>query len=769
MKRSSLLLLTLLTGVSTGVFADKIQRIEIQGNTRTEQSTISNYLKLKIGDEFTKAKEIASIKSLYNAGRFENIALDFGSGTLRVRVQESPLVSKITFTGNSRVKTSQLQEHTLTFAGDSLDKLKIEKDIKTIIEYYKRSGRYLVQVESEIKNLENGRVAVIFKIKEGPKAYIKRINFVGNNSISSSDLKSYLMTKEYSLLSIFSSGDTYDPERLEHDKEILKRYYHSLGYADFNVISANAELSKTKDYFTVTYSVNEGAKYKIDDCIIDNKVPDLKVDELSKFITVKTGEHYNLNVIESISDKMYNYLSNQGYPDAEVTPEVKKDFTTKKVSVSFTIEKAHRLFVDKIIISGNSKTKDNIIRRQMRIGEGDIFNNSLVTKSERRIRNLDFFEKVHVYPVQSDKPGKANIIANVEEKSTSNIGFEVGYETSEGPFASITFIERNFVGTGKRIHSHIRKADKKISYAVGITEPYLFDKDLSLSFDISKYHSSKGIMDVGSPYDTNSLTGRIGLDYAISDDLSHGVYYALKSDELKALKNTDIDTSSSKAILAEEGEYLTSAVGHRLTYDRTNNRYNPKHGYILSATQEVAGLAGDISYVKHDLSAKFFKSIMEDEVTFRLSFGIGDIRAYGDNGYVRIHDRFSLGGYSLRGFDFGGIGPRDKSTKEGLNGKHYYTARAEIAFPVGLPKDYNFTGAIFLDVGGLWGFDIKNPKDIAKDDIFETSSPRLSIGVSAVWITKFAPLKFDYGIPIILDEKYDKKRTGILFGMSTQF
>jgi len=732
-----------------------INKITIQGNNRVEVSTVENYLGFKVGDEYSLIRENESVRQLYATSLFEKIDIKFLNGNLIVNITETSFVSKVDFKGNSKVKSAMLSKELLTRSGESLSVANIQIDVEKIREIYKRSGRFSVIVYPKVEKQENNRVKVIFEISEGPKTGVKRIYFTGNDNYRESELRSIVLTKESKWFRFLDTNDTYDPDRIEYDKTLLKDFYQSIGFADFRVISATAELNATKEYFTVTYSLEEGDKYNLGNITIDNKLPNIDIKEIEKLINVKSGQVFNMKSLEKTSEKIADYFASRGYPQVNVYPDLSnKDLATHLINVKIVIEKADRIYIGKINIEGNLKTEDKVIRREFKIAEGDIFNRSYIERGEHNLRNLDYFEKISTKIAPTNKRDKYDINLEVQEKSTSSIGFDIGYNTAGGVFGRLSFMERNLLGTGKFLNAGVQGGKKNTNYYLGVTEPHFLDKDLSLSGNVFKNHSGRsgGFGETEQNYTLKSLGLKTSLGYDITEDVSHEIDHTIKRDNLNAPL-----ASSSRFISEQRGKFITSAIGHTITYDQTDSRIIPKNGYIVSGSQEYAGVGGDNKYIKHELDGKYFKSFINNKLTLKLAGSAGHIM--GTSGKtVRISDKFNLGDYTLRGFSSGGVGPRDKNTKEGLGGEKYYSLSTELNFPLGMPEEFNFSGVLFTDVGSLWGVKLNNKSQYRKEEFYNDKSLRASVGFGFIWITRFAPIRIDWGFPI-KKKPYDDKQT----------
>jgi outer membrane protein insertion porin family len=746
-----LLFFTLVLAFSNLIVAEEIQKINIVGNQRVEESTIIDYLGLKKGDDFSEFTRSDSVKNLYASDLFEDISLKFNNGILDVIVKETPFISKVEFKGNSKVKTDLLTREIYTSAGESLKKAKLLSDINKIKEIYKRSGRFSAKVKSQIENQENNRVKVTFQIEEGPKTGVKRIFFVGNKNYRDSELRSVIMTKESKWFRFLETNDTFDPDRIDFDKHLLTQFYNSLGFADFRIISVTADLMQTKEEFVITYSIDEGERYNFGKISLTNKLPDIRDSEILKFINNKLKGVYNRNAVENITKEISNYLAKKGYPQVNVSFDVNTQREVKVVDVVIIVDYAEKVFINKINIEGNLKTEDHVIRRQLDIAEGDIFNREKIQKGERNIRNLDYFGKLEIDISPTSKRDRYDIDINVEEKSTAHIGFDLGYSTAGGPFGKISFLERNLIGTGKYFNAGVQAGKKSIYYYVGVTDPNFLGRDLSLGGNIYRSHNGAGSgFSSGEHNYSLKSTGATGnLGYNISDDLFHSIEYSIKSDELNSQNE-----SKSAFIQEQQGKFITSSISHDLTYNRADSTVFPKNGYLISGNQEFAGLGGNVKYLKHEGKFKAFQSFIDNKYTIKFSTAAGIINGI-QGKKVRISDRFNLGDHSLRGFAHGGVGPRDVETQEGLGGQKYYTISGELNFPIGLPEEFNVIGALFIDAGSLWDVDSKasSPRGF-----HNKKSLRASVGFGALWITRIAPIRIDWGFPI-KKEKFDEKQT----------
>lgn len=763
-----LLATTMLFGVSAFANEEVVRKIVIHGNKRVESGTVFNYLNIKPGDKFDHHKKISAIQALYSSKLFSDVNLKLHNGELVVTVTDAPLITKVEFSGNNRVKKSELTKVITIHRGASFDPAVLKQDIDRIKETYVSSGRYNVKVDARVEHLDNNRVKVTFQIAEGPKTTIKNIYFAGNTYYSASELKSIISTKESAWYRFGNNGENYNPERLEYDKELLVKFYQSVGFADCKVTSAYAELSPKKDHFSVTYVIDEGRKYNIGKVDFANEIKELNNKDIAKLITIKTGKTFDLLAIEEVAEKISKLAARYGYTTIKAYPELKQNPDTQTVDVHFVVQKADRVFVNKINITGNVKTEESVIRRELHLAEGDLLNMDLLEKSDRNVRDLDYFETVKVDASPTENAGKYDVNVDIQEKSTASVGFDLGYSTMDKMFGQISFLEKNLLGTGKILSAKVRKGSKKFSYDTTVIDPHFMDLDLSAGVSLFKINSGRG----GSwgegdlPYSQKAIGARTFIEYELATDLDHEIGYNIKKAKF-AHKAGNVAKASSLALFEALGKNTTSSIDHTLTYYQIDSRIVPKNGYILSASQEYAGVGGDDFFIRHDASAKLYQSFNRNQYTLSFVLKGGDIR--GTRGKrVKMNDRFNLGDFSLRGFEYAGVGPRDLTSNTVLGGKHYYTLQTEFSVPLLTEmRESSLNGIVFADVGNVWGTDIPAGYDRSRMKIVDSHLPRASTGVGILWLTRIAPIRLDYAIPLKKRHYDDTQRW--FFRMSTSF
>ena len=720
--------------------AAAVKDIQINGLERVEPETVSAYLEIEPGQNISQLDIDTALKRLYETGLFSDVSLDMlGNGTLSVKVSENPIVNKRYFEGNNDIDDNVLERELQLNAGSIYSVAKVQQDAQRIAEVYKRAGRYASVVEPKIIKRDHNRVDLVYEIQEGPKASIDKISFVGNKHFSDSELQSEIMSKESRWYRIFSSSENYDPEKTNYDKELLRRFYAKHGYADFRVSTAVAELSTDKKSFVLTYVIDEGPRYKVSDINIVSGLQGVNVETLYPEVLIEKGDWYNADKIEKSVYEITEKLGQQGIAFVDVNSVLNKNTQTGDVEVTFDITEGQRLFIDKINITGNTRTEDRVIRREFRVDEGDAFNASKIKASRRNIEALDYFSKVDIQTEPTDDMNKTNLNVNVEEKSTGAFNVGVGYSTVNGALARVGIAENNFQGKGQKLSADMAISQRTSEYELSFTEPYFMDRPLSAGIDL--FRTETDYQDEGS-YDSEMTGGRLRLGWKYTDDLAQYVRYTLSEDKIK-----NVARDASRYIKAEEGSYTNSAIGQTLVYDKRDSKINPREGYYLSFGNDVAGLGGDEKYVKFDAKAYKYYTI-SDDYTFKFFVNGGYIDGYGGKD-VRLAHRYYLGGSTMRGFKYAGIGARDKYTKDALGGNWMVYTGAEFQFPVGL-DEVGIRGRTFIDAGALG-----KPDNIDTKYVEYSDKIRASAGFGFQWLSPMGQIDIDIAFPIA-KEDYDE-------------
>ena len=750
MKKTNFLLLLTTCGVlSLEASAFDLKKIDVNGLKRVEKETVEAYLGLKVGEDVSQDELDDSFKNLYATGLFSDIKMDTAkNGVLKIEVKENPLIGERAFDGNKKINDKVLSAEVASKPNTIYNKSKVLQDVQRIMAVYKKAGRYGVSVEPKVIERDENRVDLIFEINEGNKAKIDKVNFFGNKHYSAADLKGEIMSRESRWYRFFSSADNYDPEKMNYDKELLRRFYNERGYADFDVTSAVAELAPNNKSFILNFTVDEGPRYKIGEISIDSEIKDVNIKKLYKKVDFEKGDWYNSKDVENSISQMTEQLGKKGFVFAEVVPSFERH-EDGVIDVAFHITQGERIFVNRINITGNTRTLDEVIRREVRLDEGDAFNVSKIRDSRRNIENLNFFSKVDINSVPLDE-SKADLDINVEEKSTGYFNVGIGYSTTNGALVQAGITETNFQGKGQEISLDGSVSQRTKDYSLSFTEPYFLGRRLSAGADL--FYSDEDYQDESS-YDTSSigLRGRLGWNY--TDNLYHNLRYTIRNDEIKNVKD-----NASYYVKKEEGKTTGSIVGQTISYDRRDNAYRTREGYFLSFGHDIAGLGGDEKFFKFDVKAYQYYTLA-DYWTFKFHVNGGYIVGYGGKD-VRLSNRYYLGGNNLRGFEYAGVGARDKKTGDALGGNWTLYGGSELSFPIGL-DELGVRGRTFFDIGMLG-----RPDDINKKDVDYSSKPRASVGFGFEWTSPMGRIDLDFGFPVMKEDYDEREVFRINFGTS---
>lgn len=719
---------------------ERITEITVSGNQRIENETILSYMRLDKGDVISDKTMNRALKNLFNTGLFADVNLEKDGTVLKVAVKENPIVNQLFFDGNKRMQDEQLIDEVQLKPRVIYTKSKAQKDVERLVSLYQRSGRFGVTIEPKIIEREQNRVDVIYEIDEGPTTYVRKIIFVGNKAFSDSTLQDNIMTKEDRWYRFLSTTNTYDPDRMAYDKELLRRFYLSKGYIDVEIETAVAELTPDKEAFFITFTLKEGKRYKIGKVSMKTTLEGLDTEALQKDFPIVTGDWYNADKVEDVIQNITDAVGNLGHAFVDVTPNIKPVEGTNIVDIVFDIKEGARVFINQININGNVRTRDDVIRREFRVVEGDAFNSAKLRRSKQRIENLDFFSRVELdtKPV-AGSPDKTDVDVTVEEKSTGSLTLGVGWSTYDGALIQTGISERNFLGRGQYLGFNVALAQKRTEYDISFTEPYFLGRDLAAGVDL--FNMTHDLQDTSS-YDQSSLGGALRLSWSYNEELRQSVKYTLREDEI-----SDVDPDASLYIKEQEGKALLSMVSQSISYDRRNSTIRPSDGYVLTLSNDIAGLGGDDRFLRTDVyAAKYFP--LADEWTLAFKGHAGYILGFGQD--VRINQRYFLGGNDLRGFEQGGATGRDRASQDALGGDWVLTGTAELIFPLGLPQEMGVRGRLFTDVGATG-----EPPDTGKYTIDYSSKPRASVGFGISWDSPMGTINIDIAYAV-LKEDYDK-------------
>lgn len=743
MKKILALLLASSMLSSAALAQEVLKKVHISGTRRIEDATVMNYLRLNEGDEISSDALDEATKTLFATGLFSDVQISMKNGVAQIQVVENPIVHDVYFEGNDQLADDVLLSEVMLKPRTIYTKSKLQNDAARLLDVYKRSGRFGATVEPKIIQQDQNRVDVVFEIKEGDETVIRKINFIGNTQFSNDELKDVLITKEKAWYRFFSSTDTYDPDRLNYDKEMLRRFYLQQGFVDFEVSSMVSELTPDEKGFIITMVVNEGPRYTFEQPEIKVSLPEYQQDDsLNKLVAFKGKERFDSSAIETTISNLVDAFSNKGYAFVDVEPRFQKNADKRTVKITFEVNEGEKVYVDRIDITGNSRTLDKVVRREMKIKEGDAFNASKLRQSKTNIEDLGYFDKVNVSTNPSlSQPGKMDIAIDVNEKSTGAFNVGIGYSSYDGLLFDIGIQERNILGTGNIVGINAMVSQEEQQYMVGLTNPYFLDRKLLAGIDL--FHTTRDYEDTSS-YKASTTGGAVRMGWNYTDRLSQVVRYTLKQDDVK-----DVSENASIYIKEQQGKNMVSMIGQDLTYDKRDSRLNPTMGYYLNFGADYAGIGGDTDFFRINATAIQYFPVMDDVV---LSLRADGGRIWGIGQDIRINNRYFLGDASLRGFEYGGVGARDKKTGDFLGGDWYVTASAEVTFPIGLPKEMGVKGKLFTDAGFIGA-----PDDVNRDDIYYNDSLRWAVGTGLVWQSPMGTIGVDFAVPV-MKENYDKTK-----------
>ncbi|WP_431203494.1 outer membrane protein assembly factor BamA [Bradyrhizobium betae] len=737
--------------VSSSALAQTVQSISVEGNRRVEVETIRSYFKPGPGGRLDQGAVDDGLKALIETGLFQDVQINRGAGgQIIVSVVENPVIGRVAFEGNKKIKDEQLTTEVQSKARGTFSRAMVQSDTLRIAEIYRRSGRYDVRVTPEVIEQPNNRVDLIFTVEEGSKTGVKSIEFVGNNAFSSYRLRDIIKTHESNLLSFLASNDIYDPDRVEADRDLIRRFYLKNGFADVQVVAALTEYDPEKKGFNVTFKIEEGSQYRVGTVDFRSSIPNFDPTSMRAYSRVNVGALYNVESVEKSVEEMQIEASRRGFAFAVVRPGGDRNFEAHTVSVVFNIDEGPRTYIERINIRGNTRTRDYVIRREFDISEGDAYNRALVDRAERRLKNLDYFKTVKITTEPGSSSDRVVLVVDLEEKSTGDFSVSGGYSTTDGALAEVSVSERNLLGRGLFAKASVTYGQYARGYSLSFVEPYLLDYRVALGLDL---YQRQQLSNSYISYGTKTLGFSPRLGFSLREDLALQLRYSIYQQEIQlpsylancnnnqfladgvtpnpafnpspAFSNaTGIplnagtnglgcysDGEASLPVRKElaNGKTLTSALGYTLTYNTLDNNKNPTDGLLVDFRQDFAGVGGDVSYLKSVVDAKYYAPLVSDIVGLVRVQG-GMLNKIGSQD-LRMLDHFQMGPNLVRGFAPNGIGPRDLNpygTQDALGGTKYWGASLELQMPFWfLPKEVGLKGAVYADAGGL--FDYQGP------------------------------------------------------------
>ncbi|MDX2306831.1 MAG: outer membrane protein assembly factor BamA [Hyphomicrobium sp.] len=762
-----------------------VRDIQVEGNRRVEADTVRSYLQFSVGDSYDAGKADASLKALFGTGLFADVSIDLAGSTVLVTVVENPVINQVVFEGNSEVDTDTLRNEVQLKPRSVYTRARVQADVQRILDVYSRQGRFAAAVEPKIIELENSRVNLVFEITEGGATKVKGINFVGNYAFNDDQLRDIISTTQAGWFDFLKGTSIYDPDRMNLDRELLRQYYLKNGYADARVVSADAELDPDGSGFVITFAIEEGERYAFGGVQIENGLAGLDPNALNGNILTYQGDIYNAADVDKSVERLTLATAEQGYPFARVRPRATPDIASRTIAVAYVIDEGPRIYIERINIIGNDRTKDFVIRREFRLAEGDAYNPLLVDRAKKRLNALGIFKTADVKRRPGSAQDRVILDVELEEQSTGELSFGAGYSTSEGVIGDIAITERNLFGNGQFLRLKFAGSLERAQVDLSFTEPRFLDRNISAGFDL--FHKEIDQSD-DSGFSSRKTGATVRVGFPLSENLWLQTGYTLSRDQIfdvgrdasLAVKdacgdenlfdplNTDGDPTTNARTNCSDDAYWTSSVGTTLTYDKRNHPRNPTSGYYLQLSSDFAGLGGDVQYVRVQGEGRAYYPIT-DKITFVSRAVAGHIEGWGDND-IRLLDLYFRGGETVRGFERAGYGPRDLETRDALGGTTFWAATAEVRFPIPfVPEDLGISGAVFADAGSLFGVTdrVQSLEDGGAISLADDETIRAAVGASLMWNSPVGPLRFDYAEPMS-SESYDKEQK-FRFGASTKF
>jgi outer membrane protein insertion porin family len=774
-----------------------IERIQVVGNRRVDSETVLAYLSLRPGDGFDPVLVDQSLKTLFATNFFADVRFEQRGGDLIVRVIENPTVNQVVFEGNSAVKTDKLDEEVQIEPRSWYTQARAQADRRRILQIYRASGRFAAEVTPMVRELEQNRVDVIFEIDEGPQTGVGRINFQGNSTFPDGQLKEVIATEESSLFRFWSNRDNFEAEKLDYDREQLRKFYLNQGFYDFRVTSAVAELAPDQSEFFLTYTVDEGVRYTFGDISVNTSLSKLNPEVLRAFLAMQNGDRYRRDQVDEAVEALTFAAGAAGYAFVEIRPRQVADPETRKVNIVFEVNEGPRVYIDRIDIVGNTATLDRVIRRELRLAEGDAFNRVLLDRSRNRVRALGFFADVEITEKPTALPDRTVVEVRVEEQATGELQFGLGYSNADAYQFDVSITERNLRGRGQFLRFRVNTSSRTNNVDIRFTEPRLFNRNLAASFELFSVGQDY-LQEAAYESQSTGLTLRTG--FPLGEYLSFGGRYVFRNDAVTSSLNGCADQSGvpianpldPRCRVKEDFTY--SQLGYSLNWDRTNDPIRPTDGYSMSLSQDVAGIGAGVQFHRSELFVNYYYQVFPGWVASS-AVTAGYIGGYGGDS-IRINDRFFKGGQTFRGFEIAGIGPAQLvgnyavvgtgtggtpiysttdftyGRRDALGGNAYVISSLEMTVPTPLPESTGVRASLFVDVGTLGGLDANqiNNLELGNGQFIRTVSEhslRASAGLSVDWRSPFGPVRLDFAYPIQFED-YDK-RESFRFSTSRQF
>ena len=735
----------------------RLSSVAIEGNQRIEPRTILNFARIPRGETISAAELNDAYQRLQGSGLFEEVTITPRGGRLVIAVKEYPTINVVNFEGNRLLKSEDLARGIESRSRRVFSPATVEADAAAIAEAYAQQGRLAARVEPRVIRRSDNRVDVVFEIAEGRVTEVERLSFVGNRAFTDRRLRQVLETKQAGFLRQLIRRDTYDAERIEVDKQLLRDFYQSRGYIDVQVVDATAELARERDGFFVTFTVREGLPYAFGATRVVSEIEGVDAAAYEPLLRLRPGSTYTPSDVEGVIARMEALASRQGVNFLRVEPRIKRNDRDQTLDIDFALVRGERIFVERIDIEGNTTTADQVIRRQFATVEGDPLNPRDIRRAAERIRALGFFEQANVEATEGSTPEAVIVKTTVTEKPTGSLSFGASYGKADGVGFTVSLSESNFLGRGQFVSLDLNLGASDATSSFTFAEPALLGRDLRFSLN-GLYAQTEANY---STWDTRLVQLGAGLEFPLSESLRMETRFTLNRSRV-----SNVAATSSPILQAEaaRGSLFGAGLGYTLNWDNRRTGLAGDTALVLRFGQDLYGIGGDLRYLKSELFAGAQTSILGGDVLLRAEVEGGVVAASGGNG-TRVTERFFLDG-KMRGFQPFGVGPRDITAgkNDPLGGNAFAVARFEAEFPLGLPEEYGIRGGAFLDVGSVWGLDDVAGAGGAVDDKLRLRS---SVGVSLLWDTPLGPLRFNFS-KALKKQPYDKEQSFDLT-ISTKF
>lgn len=784
---------------SGAAVAQSANSIAVEGNRRVEAETIRSYFKPGPGGRLGPLEIDEALKALYATGLFTDVRINHSAGRLVVTVVENQVINRVAFEGNKKAKDEQLKAEVQSKPRGTLSRPTVQADVQRIIEIYHRSGRFDVRVEPKIIDLPNNRVDLVFEITEGDKTGVKLIRFAGTHAFSDGRLKDVIKTSESHLLSFLQTTDIYDPDRVEADRDLLRRFYLKQGYADVRIVSAVGEYDPARKGFVITFTIDEGGQYRVGTVDVISNVHAIDPASLRSRLKLNSGNVYNADLVEKSVEAITIEAAKRGYAFASVRPRGDRDFQSKTINLAFVVEEGTRAYIERININGNTRTRDYVIRREFDIGEGDAYNRALVDRAERRLKNLNYFKSVKITNEPGSAPDRVVLNVNVEEMATGEFSIAGGYSTADGFIAETSVADRNLMGRGQYAKASVTYGQRTRGVDLSFVEPYLLGYRMAGGIDL---FARQNLASSYVSYDSQTIGANLRLGFALTEEVAFQPRYSIYQQKITlpdaynncqlssnawinnghtgpgvnqtnegGSGNTDTTVNSPNGCYADgeatlavrkelaSGPVMVSLVGYSLAYNTLDNNKSPTSGFYAELKQDFAGVGGDVNFIRSTAETRTYYEVFPDVVgVFKLQGG--NVAGWGGKD-LRMLDHFQMGPNLVRGFAPAGLGPRDLTsgtTNDALGGTMFWGASVEAQTPLYfLPKDIGIKVATYVDAGSLWDYQGPTTWNVTGEtlQVGDSKSIRSSVGVGLIWDSPLGPLRFDLAYPL-MKESYDR-------------